>query len=178
MSKTTIRLLDVLDNKKDDMHTVEYVTIDDSIIYIDCILEARGYGDTIHVFTDTQDKFVITPQHFGYSFNYPPFEGSWGDTELNSVTKTKSGVQKEMIWIAKELNKYAPVWLVDLRIACKGYVDCSVVKINPNGDLYYIGNRDDYMEEEFPNKTLVLFDFSTDINLLIEKIKRVKNYFV
>jgi len=74
---------EILLNKLKDKCPVykNHVTADEDDGWDDAIKQARGYGISIKSFGDTcgiQTKFVVTPAHLGYSFDYSWGLGSYG----------------------------------------------------------------------------------------------------
>ena len=86
--------------------------------------EARGDGIPIWSFADTEDKFVLTPKHMGYDFDYIAGEGRWGDMGFENEMYHNgelSEIYQRLYDIGRNLSNYYQVWLVKVSVSCKGY---------------------------------------------------------
>ena len=129
----------VLENKKNS----DYNRIDCMVTNMETfgndVYEARGkeYDTRIGCYSDTSDKLVITPEHLGYKFYYPPFNESWGGdcVERKDYEKIPQ-MNRDIFEIGKELSKNHNVYVVFYSLNEKGYSGTESFEIDEMPETY------------------------------------------
>ena len=150
MDKERVKRSLVRKYKSKDKIYYDHITADENDPgWMDAIKQARGRGISIKSFADTSDKFVLTPRHINYNFDYYWSRGYWSRGYWSSQSCWNEKVPQYIINQANseliDLGFILCQYCNDIKVCCisgrdKGYLSTQILSLEEVYDDLNNGN--------------------------------------